>query len=887
MPLASGTRIGPYTVSAAIGAGGMGEVYRARDTRLERDVALKVLPQNVSGDAERLQRLQREARTLAALNHPNIAHVYGLENADGVTAFAMELVEGATLEDRIAAGAIPIDDAVRIARQIADALEAAHEQGIVHRDLKPANIKIRPDGTVKVLDFGLARAVEPAPDSSASLMPTITSPAMTGVGVILGTAAYMSPEQAKGQPVDRRADIWAFGVVLAEMLSGKRMFGGDTVSEVLASVIKDAPAIPEAPPAIARLIARCLQRDPRARLRDIGEARIVLEDPASIAWPASPSGASSRAATSRAAWAVAAAAALIAGIAIGWLARPASPATEVPRRTFTLPADNLIHGTSRTPQISPDGTKVVYSSGGRGRLWVRDLATSESRAIVEGDARYYSWSPDSTQVAYLTADGRLMKAGVAGGTPGVVAVLGQQLGADAATAWTTDGSIVVTTSLPGTGLQRVAADGGDLSTILTPAAGAEQDFHDVTALPEGRGLLYVLDRTAGIVDTIMVLAGGSPKRVLQLEGERLRAPRYASTGHLLFERAGSNPGIWAVPFSLDDLTPTGEPFLVVPRGGFPSVSVDGTLMFMPPAVASSQELAWIDRTGAVVETVGRPLQGLTMPALSPDGRLVAAVATEEERTDIWVFDTVRDTQTRLTFGDADESLPSWSPSGDQVLFSRATPPRQTRAIAAQPADGTGQSRVIVESQFATASAMSHDGKFIAFSQPGPDAVKTGPAIWFAPADESAAPRVFTDDAGSQSEPRFSPDGRYLAYQSAESGRLEVYVKPFPGGDGKWQVSTNGGVTPRWSRRGNRLLFVQPGAPNRIMEADVSTAAAFVVGTPREVLDFTKVERYAGGWDVNADATRFLVIRQSADAPRLRPQMTVIQNWFAEFKNRRP
>jgi Tol biopolymer transport system component len=885
MPLASGTRIGPYTVSAAIGAGGMGEVYRARDTRLERDVALKVLPQNVSGDAERLQRLQREARTLAALNHPNIAHVYGLENADGVTAFAMELVEGPTLEDRIAAGAIPIDEAVRIARQIADALENAHEQGIVHRDLKPANVKIRPDGTVKVLDFGLARAVEPAPNTGVSMMPTLTSPAMTGIGVILGTAAYMSPEQAKGQPVDRRADIWAFGVVLAEMLSGKRMFGGDTVSEVLASVIKDAPAIPAAPPAIRHLIARCLQRDPRARLRDIGEARIVLEDPASIAWPASPSGAPSRAAASRAAWAVAAAAALIAGIAIGWLVRTAPPSAVVPRRTFALPVDNLIHGTQRPPQISPDGTKVVYSTPGR--LWVRDLATAEARAIVaEGNPSFYTWSPDSAQIAYLTTDGRLMKVGVAGGTPGVVAVLGQQLGVDAATAWTTDGSIVVTTSLPGTGLQRVAADGGDLSTILTPAAEAEQDFHDVTALPEGKGLLYVLDRTAGIVDTIMVFAGGSPRRVLQLEGERLRTPRYASTGHILFERAGSNPGIWALPFSLDDLSATGEPFLVVPRGGFPSVSGEGTLLFMPPGVAASQELIWIDRTGAVAGTVGRPLQGLAMPALSPDGRRVAAVATEEQRTDIWVFDTVRDTQTRLTFSDGDESLPSWSPSGDQVLFSRSTPPRQTRAIAAQPADGTGQSRVIIESQFATASAMSHDAKVIAFSQPGPDAVKMGPAIWLAPADGSAAPRLFTDDAGSQSEPRFSPDGRYLAYQSFESGRPEVYVKTFPGGEGKWQVSATGGIAPRWSRRGT-LLFLQPGPLGKVMEANVSTAGAFVVGRPREVMDFAKVERYAGGWDVNADATRFLVIRQSANAPRQLPHMTVIQNWFAEFKNRRP
>ncbi|HET9268843.1 MAG TPA: protein kinase, partial [Vicinamibacterales bacterium] len=561
MPLSPGTRIGPYTVSAAIGAGGMGEVYRARDTRLERDVALKVLPENVSGDAERLQRLQREARTLAALNHPNIAHVYGLENADGVTAFAMELVEGPTLEDRIAAGAIPIDEAVRIARQIADALETAHEQGIVHRDLKPANVKIRPDGTVKVLDFGLARAVEQAPSSSASLMPTITSPAMTAMGMILGTAAYMSPEQAKGQPVDRRADIWAFGVVLAEMLTGQRMFGGDSVSETIASVIKDAPAIPDAPPAIKRLIARCLQRDPRARLRDIGEARIVLEDPAStnVAPPAVASPAP--AGRPGLAWGLISAVVLVSGIGIGWLVRPAPTFVEVPHRTFTLPADNLIHSPQRAPVISPDGTKVAYASLGPGRLWVRDLATSESRSILDTDAQYFSWSPDSTQIVYVSAqDGRLMRVRADGGTPTAIAALRQSLGSDGATAWTADGSIVFTSSLPNTGLQRVPVDGGDLAPLLMPAKGAERDFHDVSALPDGKGLLYVVDRGAGMVDTINVLAGGSAKRVLQIEGETIRAPHYASTGHILFQRTSANPGVWAVPFSLDDLTARGDPF---------------------------------------------------------------------------------------------------------------------------------------------------------------------------------------------------------------------------------------------------------------------------------------------------------------------------------------
>ena len=885
MPLSPGTRIGPYAVTAAIGEGGMGEVYRARDTTLDGDVALKVLPQNVSADPDRLGRLQREARTLATLNHPNIAHVYGLENAGGLTALVMELVEGPTLADRIVAGAIPIEEALPIARQIADGLEAAHEQGIVHRDLKPANIKIRPDGTVKVLDFGLARAVEPANPTSASMLPTLASPAMTGVGVILGTAAYMSPEQAKGKVVDRRADIWAFGVVLAEMLSGKRMFGGDTVSETIASVIKDAPVIPDSPPSIKRLLTRCLERDPRARLRDIGEARVVLEDPASATWAGAVSDRSVRASGARVKWAVAIVAATIAGIAIGWVVRPVPPPVDVPLRRFTLPVENLLHGTSRTPQISPDGTKIVYSSAGR--LWVRDLAALDSRSILtDGDARFYSWSPDSTHIAYISSDNRILKVAVAGGAPAVVTAVGQELGSGIGTAWTADGLIVLTTGMPGAGLQSVSDDGGDLSTLVAPDS-KEQDFHDVSALPDGKGLLYALDRGGGVVDTIMLFAGGSAKAILHLEGETIRAPIYAATGHILYERTSNNPGVWALPFSLDDLTSTGDPFLVVPEGGYPSVSRDGTLMFVPPVVVGSQELVWMDRTGTVIETIGRPLPGLMSPSLSSDGRLVAAVATENLRTDIWVFDTARGAQTRLTFSEGDENFPAWSPSGDRVFFTRTIPPKQERKLAAQTADGTGQIQAIVDTRVATTSVVSPDGKYVVFSDAGIDSVKTGSAIWYAPLDGSAPPRILADGPGSQRDAQFSPDGRYLAYQSAESGRDEVYVTSFPGGEGKWQVSVNGGSVPRWGRRVNRLFFFQFGTPSKVMEAEVSTAGAFTVGTPSPIADFLKVGGVAPGWDVNADGTRFLLARQTANAPRQSAPMTIIQNWFADFRNRRP
>ena len=339
MPLSPGTPIGSYSVIAAVGSGGMGEVYRARDRKLDRDVALKVLPHNVSDDAERLARLQREARTLAALNHPNIAQVYGLEDGEGLTAVVMEFVDGPTLADRLASGPLPLDEALPIARQIAEALEAAHDQGIIHRDLKPANVKVRPDGVVKVLDFGLARTMDAAtPETDPSLLATVTSPAaMTGFGVILGTAAYMSPEQAKGKPVDRRADVWAFGVVLAEMLSGKRMFGGDTVAEMLGSVLKDEVVVPAAPPVIRHLLARCLDCDPRRRLRDIGEARIVLENPDSAEFIDRTASAVPGTTRSRVAWTVGVVVAAVAGVASGWLIRTPPATIEIPLRRFTLP----------------------------------------------------------------------------------------------------------------------------------------------------------------------------------------------------------------------------------------------------------------------------------------------------------------------------------------------------------------------------------------------------------------------------------------------------------------------------------------------------------------------------------------------------------------------
>jgi serine/threonine-protein kinase len=891
MSLSRGSRIGSYDIVELLGSGGMGEVYRARDARLDRDVAIKVLPVSVASDPERLARLQREARTLAALNDPHIAQIYGLEESASVTALVMELVEGPTLADRIAQGALPLEESLPIARQIAEALEAAHEQGIVHRDLKPANIKVRADGTVKVLDFGLARATDSVVNRDSSLLPTLTSPAqMTGVGVVLGTAAYMSPEQAKGRPVDRRADIWAFGVVLTEMITGRQLFAGESVTETLASVMKDEPVIPDAPPAIRQLLRRCLERDPRRRLRDIGEARVVLENPpVAEREPVPQTSVAATHVSPRAwVWAAAIAATAVAAGAAGWVLRPTPVSDAVPLRKFTLPVEGLQAGSARPPQLSPDGTKLVYVSNGR--LFLRDLTSLEPRALSTApDPRNLFWSPDSTQVAYISGD-RLWKVPVAGGAPVVVTVLRQGLGNGVGAAWGEDGRIVLTTALPSTGLQQVSADGGDLTTLVAPTAPDEQDFHDVTFLPDGRGLLYALDRGSGLVDTLAVFTGQTKKVILKIENEILRAPIYARSGHIVYERTTNNPGIWAVPFSLSTLSTTGEPFLVSAQSALPSLSRDGTLLFLPQALPSPMELLSVDSNGKVLGAIGQPKVGLREPHISPDGRHVAAAAQGNGRYDVWLYDVMRGGQTRLTFGEGDELPLAWSPASDRVFFARNAPPSQARTLAVQATDGTGQLIDVVASNAVTSADVSHDNKFLVYADAGRESAKNGYDLWYVRLDsDKKTPTLLLEAPTAQGDPRVSPDGRYVAYSSNESSRTEVYVKPFPSGEGKWQVSVNGGAAPRWSVSGDRLFFVEPGPDSKALQASIVTSPALNIGTPTVLFKTSTIgRRLSNGWDVFPDGKRFVLIAQvQNDQPQAAPAITVVQNWFAEFRGRHP
>jgi serine/threonine protein kinase len=583
--LALVTKLGPYEILSPIGAGGMGEVYRAKDTRLDREVAIKVLPDALSRDPERLQRFQREAKVLASLNHPNIAAIYGFEEVDGKAFLVMELAEGETLAKRIKNGPLPIDDALAVGKQIAEALEAAHEKGIIHRDLKPENVKITPAGKVKVLDFGLAKAVAPADEQSRSRLlnsPTITvghSP--TVAGVILGTAAYMSPEQARGKPLDKRTDIWSFGVVLHETLTGQRVFAGETISDSIGAILHKEPdwaTLPsEMPPTIQLLLRRCLTKEPSKRLRDIGDARIELEN--AIADPTSSSLGLAHAVVAaesvrghrrtRGAFSTVAALVVVAAIAAvtGWSLRP-DP--EAPVRKFSITPED--YEPSRGIAMSPDGRKIVYVAANH--LWVREIDRLEPRELPGTDnATQPVWSPDGSQIAYAT-ENKLWQIPSRGGTPTTIGTLPSAMLSVGGLSWLRDGRIMIATG--NTGLHEVSARGGEIRTILDVDPATEEDFHHAAALPGGRGVLFTIHRKGGGPDQIDLWTPTGRKTLLEIEGERFDDPIYSPTGHILYARSTTTPGLWALPFSLSDLDVTGEPFLVASDAGRPSVSRDGT-----------------------------------------------------------------------------------------------------------------------------------------------------------------------------------------------------------------------------------------------------------------------------------------------------------------------
>jgi serine/threonine-protein kinase len=892
MALDTGTRLGPYEILAALGAGGMGEVYRARDSKLNRLVAIKVLPDLFVSDTERLARFTREAQTLAALNHPNIAHVYGFEESGGVRALVMELVEGEDLSQRIARGRMPLDEALPIARQIAEALDAAHEQGIIHRDLKPANIKVRPDGTVKVLDFGLAKALEPVGVASPSVSqpPTITSPALSQVGMLLGTAAYMSPEQAKGRPADKRSDVWAFGCVLYEMLTGARAFAGDDVSDTLAAVLRaepDWPMLPtETPAAIRRLLRRCLEKDRRRRLSDAADARLEIEE--ALTTPTFETSAAP--APSQVGWRrgalIAAAALAVGGAAAGgavWTAVRPGPArvTRTVIQTSGGTALTISPRAAGSLAITPDGSRLVYTAASQ--LVVRRLDQFDSEALTGlGSPTQPFISPDGQWIGFF--DGSVLKKVAIGGGPAVTVFNDSNpSGGPRGATWGTDGTIVYASS-SSAGLKRVAAaGGGEAETLTTYDRERGEVRHSWPSfLPGGRALLFSISYAVRAPEIAVLNLDTGAKTVL-LSG--LRA-RYLPSGHLVF---GMENTLRAVAFDPERLTVAGEPVPVVspvaanqPYQQAPAeydVAADGTLVYLPTSIASpvTRTPVWVDRQGRET-SLGMQSRPYVHPRLAPDGTRVAIM----DRGDIWIWDLRRSRLTRGTLDGATISI--WTPDSARLIFA-STRGGGNANLYVQASDGTGTTTRLTDSpNMHNPTGITSDGTQIVFNDATPAQQGDIGLLTLTPTPQTK-PLVATryDERGGV----VSPDGRWLAYESDRSGAYEVWIQPFPIADGGlWQVSTAGGVQPLWARNGRELFYVAPDGALMAVSVD-PRGSAWSDGSPVQLIGGqymsggfgTTVRQY----DVTADGQRFLMMKDEARQTDAAPSISVVQHWFEELK----
>lgn len=887
MTLPAGTRVGPYEILASIGAGGMGEVYRARDPKLGRDVAIKILPGIFSGDPDRLARFEREARTLATLNHPNIAQVYGLEqvseatgnNQPGrVSALVMELVEGEDLAQRLERGAIPLDEALPIARQIADALEAAHERGVIHRDLKPANIKLRPDGVVKVLDFGLAKAMDPTEASNAALMnsPTITSPA-TQMGMVIGTAAYMAPEQAKGRAVDRRADLWAFGVVLYEMLTGKRAFEGADVSELLVSVLRDDPshdALPAGTPAsIRRLLRRCLEKDRAKRLDSMAAARLDIDD--ALAAPRDERGAAATTAAPTGlrfalAAAMAAVVLLAAGAAAGWGLKK-TPEVDRPLARFAVPwSDGESLNALNLPAValSRDGRRIVYRTA-QG-VFVRDLADPETRQIGRLTTIGVWLSPDSEWVLLRTPSG-LARVPARGGQVEDLVLAPSTTGAH----WVGDGTIIYSTPQQ---ILRIPETGGT-PEVLIKAANVTTLLAFPQVLPGGRLLYHEWRAAGGAVEggTIVSDLDGS-NAVTLLKDE---SARYLPNGFLIYARDGR---AHLLPFDAASERITGpaipvpETVVVSAQTGWAQmdVSANGTAAFISSRTSENRTtLAWTEADGRAAPALS-VLRVYSDLRLSPDGRRVAAHLWDEQN-DIWVADLTRSTLTRVTFTANEEETPVWSPDGRELAYASDRTP-SPRAVVRRAADGGASSTEHVVWQSTDhfhVNDWSADGRTIIVEVRRSGTANDLVAIDVATGKE----RVLLASSFRERQGRISPDGRWLAFTSDESGRDEVYVQEFPSLARRVTVSTAGGAEPVWSRDGRRLFFRGDG---KMLSSSATGPLEFSAPAPvfTDTFGRTQGDTHTH-FDVDA-AGRFLVIT-SPSTSRERGQVHVVLNWEQQLK----
>ena len=932
MALQPGARLGGYEILSPLGAGGMGEVYRARDTRLKRDVAIKVLPETLSADPDRLARFQREAELLATLNHPNIAAIYGLEDAGGASAIVMELVEGETLADKLwgivgtglgrqeTPRPVPLDDALAVARQIADALEAAHDRGVIHRDLKPANIKITPDGKVKVLDFGLAkdmgtgvgRGSTPTP-VPISLSPTLSIHA-TNAGVILGTAAYMSPEQARAKPVDRRTDIWAFGCVLFEMLTGRQAFAGETITDVLSAITRDEPdwtALPaDTPPHIRTLLRRCLQKDPQKRLPHIGIARIEIDEGPPAGVPAVAQGFSPaepvRKSRAMLPWIVAAVlgVALIAVIA-RWAPWRAAVRPPLVRVSAEIGVDaSLANDLGASVALSSDGTLLAFvarKGAGGTQLYLRHVDRLDATVLTGADnAEFPFFSPDGRWIAFF-ADSKLKKISVTGGAAVTLCDAPNGRGGS----WADDGTIVFQPNVTGTGrgLMRVSDGGGTPQTLTTLQEGeANQRWPQM--LPGGKAVLYTAAVSAGSYGDANIsvqLAPGGTRKILVRGGF---FGHYLSSGHLLYLHDGT---LFAVPFDLDRLELTGQAVPVLERVATNTtvgaadfdVSNAGTLVYVNGALfTSALPMTWLSRDHKTAALRAAP-SDWSNPRFSPDGRQLAMDLAGPPQQDVWLYSWERDAASRLTVDPGNHAYPLWTPDGRRLVFRAQPTNASVFNLFWQRADGAGAAERLTTSPNLQYPGSWHpSGKFLAFTE---NSAQTNFDLMILPMDgddttgwKPGKPYAFLSTPSSEIDPMFSPDGRWIAYQSAETGRPEIFVSPFPGPGGKWQVSTDGATFATWSHTRKELFFLAP--DGRILVAPYTVEGdSFKADRPKVWSDVRLAPRPRGttgsggrSFDLHPDGDRFVVALAPQTQEDIKQDKVVfVFNFFDELRRLAP
>jgi len=883
-----GRNLGSYQVISLLGSGGMGEVYQAHDSKLRREVAIKILPPEFMHDPGRLSRFQREARMLASLNHPNIATIHGLEDSNGTSYLVMELVPGETLAQRIRrTGAVPVEEALTVSKQISEALEAAHEKGIIHRDLKPANVKLTPEGKVKVLDFGLAKeiAVEGANDDPSN-SPTL-SRAATMPGVILGTAAYMSPEQARGKSVDKRTDIWAFGAVTYELLTGKRAFAGEDITEILAAVVKSEPdwsRLPEAtPPTIRTLLRRCLRKDNRQRISDASDVRIEIED--AIAAPedlGATLAAPDWGRNFKLLLAVAAALAMIAVIASwSWWQSTRPVDRPLVRLDVDLGPDvSLGSAVGIDEIISPDGTRIVYLS--KNRLFTRrlDQPNATELAGTQGASAPF-FSPDGLWVAF-SAQGKLQKISVEGGPAITVCDASAGMGGS----WGEDGDIIFNTF---SRLSRVSSAGGS-PTTLTDVLSGEFTHRWPQILPGGKAILFTVEKESTGFDTadIEAMSLADHRRKTLIHGGTFG--RYLPSGHLVYVNRGT---LFAVPFDADRLEVHGTPAPVLDQVSYNvtygSAQLDfsqtGTLIYRSGGATGGVlvTVAWLDGAGRVQPLLTKP-GAYVSPSVSPDGQRLAVGVSEGSNSDIWVYDWQRDRMTRLTFT-GKGGRPLWSPDSRYIAFNS-----RGEGMAVIRSDGSGKPQPLTQSKNNQLPwSFTPDGSRLAFFEGS----SGGISLWTVPvASDSAGPHagkpeVFLHSTANEWQGSFSPDGRWMAYTSNESGTGEIYVRAFPDKGGKWQISSGGGEYPTWSRTGRELFFET--LDNHIMVAAYGVKGdSFEADKPR-----LWSEKQLGGsllnYDLAPDGKRIAAVMpvETAETQEPRSQVTFLMNFFDELRRKVP